>query len=45
MEMIAGKVEVLLMVGGFDVDRSAEALLFDIFGNIKKGDMEGERSR
>ena len=37
--MTAGKVEVLLVVGGFDVDRGAEARLVNKDVNIKEGDM------
>ena len=37
--MAAGKVEVLVVVGGFDVDRGAEARLINKDVNIKEGDM------
>ena len=37
--MAAGKVEVLLVVGGFDVDGGAEARLVNKDVNIKEGDM------
>ena len=37
--MAAGKVEVLLVVGGFDVDGSAEARLVNKDLNIQEGDM------
>ena len=36
--MAAGKVEVLLVVGGFDVDGGAEARLVNIDVSIKEGD-------
>jgi hypothetical protein len=36
--MTAGKLEVLL-VSGFDVDRSVEAFLINIYVNIKDDDM------
>ena len=39
--MAAGKVEVLLVVCGFDVDGGADARLVNIDDNIKKGDMGG----
>ena len=38
-EMTAGKVEVLLVVSGFDVDGGAEARLINKDINIKKGEM------
>ena len=37
--MAAGKVEVLLVVGGFDVDGGAEAWLVNKDVNIQEGDM------
>ena len=37
--MAAGKVEVLLVVGRFDVDGGAEARLVTKDVNIKEGDM------
>ena len=37
--MAAGKVEVLLMVGGFDVDGGAEARLVNKDVNIREDDM------
>ena len=37
-----GKVEVLLVVSGFDGDRSTEALLVNMYINIKEGDLRGE---
>ena len=37
--MAAGKVEVLLVVGGIDVDGGAEARLVNKVVNIKEGDM------
>ena len=37
--MAAGKVEVLLVVPRFDVDRDAEAWLVNKYVNIKEGDM------
>ena len=37
--MAAGKVQVLLVVGGFDVDRYAEARLDNKDVNIQVGDM------
>ena len=37
--MAAGKVEVLLMVGGFDVDGCAEVRLVNKDVNIQEGDM------
>ena len=37
--MAAGKVEVLLVVGGFDVDGGAEARLVNKDVNIQEGDM------
>ena len=40
--MAAGKVEILLVASGLDVDRSSEALLVDLFVSIKEGDMGGE---
>ena len=39
LRMAAGKVEVLLVVGGFDMDRGAEARLVNKDVNIKEGDM------
>ena len=38
-EMAAGKVKVLLVVGGFDMDGSAEARLVNKDVNIQEGDM------
>ena len=38
--MAAGKVEVLLVVNGFEVDRGAEVRLVNKDVNIKEGDME-----
>ena len=38
--MAAGKVEVLLVFGEFDVDRGAEATLINKDVNIQEGDME-----
>ena len=37
--MAAGKVEVLLVIGGFDVDGGAEVRLVNKDVNIKEGDM------
>jgi hypothetical protein len=37
--MAAGKVEVLLVVGGFDVDGNAETRLVNKDVNIQEGDM------
>ena len=37
--MAAGKVEVLLVVGGFDVDGGAEVRLVNKDVNIQEGDM------
>ena len=37
--MAAGKVEVLLVVGGFDADGGAEARLVNKDVNIQEGDM------
>ena len=37
--MAAGKVEVLLVVGGFDVDGGAEIRLVNKDVNIQEGDM------
>ena len=37
--MAAGKVEVLLVVGGFDVDRDAEVRLVNKDVNIQEGDI------
>ena len=37
--MAAGKVEVLLVVGGFDVDGGAKGRLVNNDVNIKEGDM------
>ena len=34
--MAAGKVEVLLVVSGLDVDRSEEAMIVNMCVNIKK---------
>ena len=39
--MVGGKVEVLLVVSGFDVDRSAEAKLVNMYVNLNEGDMRG----
>ena len=39
--MTAGEMEILLMVGVLDVNRSAEALLVNMYFNIKVGDMRG----
>ena len=41
-EMAAGKVEVLLVVSGLDVDRSEEAMLVNMCVNIKKVTREGK---
>ena len=38
-EMAAGKVEVLLVVGGFDVDRGPDVRLVNKDVNIQEGDM------
>ena len=39
--MAAGKVEILLVVGGLDVDRSTEAKLVNMYFNIKEGGRDG----
>jgi len=41
-EMAAGKVEVLLVVSGLDVDRSEEAMIVNMCVNIKKVTREGK---
>ena len=38
---MAGKVEVLLVVNGLDVDKIAEAQLVKMYVNIMEGDMRG----
>ena len=40
--MSAGEVEVLLVVSGLDVDRSAKALLDNMYVSNNKGDMGRE---
>ena len=37
--MAAGKVEILLVIGGFDVDGGAEASLVNKDVNIQEGEM------
>jgi hypothetical protein len=37
--MAAGKVEVLLVVSGLDLDRGMEAKLVNMYVNIKEGGM------
>ena len=39
MKMAAGKVEVLMVVGGFDVDGCAEVRLVNKDVNIQEGEM------
>ena len=39
--MTAGKVEVLLVVSGFEVDRGVKTLLVNKYVNIKESDMRG----
>jgi hypothetical protein len=41
--MAAGKVNVLLVVSGLDMDRSAEGNLVNMYVNIKEGNMGGEK--
>ena len=39
--MAAGEVEVLLVVGGLDVDREAEAKLLNMHGHGDMGERDG----
>ena len=39
--MAAGKMEVLLVVSGLDIDRSKKVQLVNNYVNIKEGDMGG----
>jgi hypothetical protein len=43
--MAAGKVEVLLVFSGLEVDKSAEGKLVNIYVNIKEGDIGGRNGQ